>query len=1447
MHAAIASRHRAAPGGWAVFVLLACGLGSDSWGQPRPLLDAGAIAAGGEHSCTALVGGGVRCWGRNDLAQLGDGTRSDRRLPVAVADLPQRVLQLAAGEDHSCALLSGGELRCWGLNFYGQLGSGDTELGLRPVAPRGLGSGLLQVSAGENHSCALTAAGGVKCWGANYSGQLGDGTLVDRNLPVDVQGLTRGVRSIVAGYRHSCAVTEAGAIKCWGFNFAGQLGDGSTQDRPAPVDVVGLNEPQLAVAAGDRHSCALAVSGAVKCWGANAFSQLGNDGDENNQLTPVAVIGLDRGVSALDLGSEHSCARLGDGGVLCWGRNDVGQLGDGSIARGRRPVSVQGLRAGAQAIAIGQFHGCALQDDGSLRCWGLNFAGQLGDGSLSQRFTPVATGELAGPAQAVDVGEEHSCALLQGVQGNAVHCWGLNFFGQLGDGGRVQRLLPGPVSGLDNSVSALDSGGFFNCALRAGAVSCWGRNDFGQLGNAETADRELPVPVVGLASAVQAISSGGQHSCALRAGGVRCWGHNFAGQLGDGSREPRSSPVLAVGLGSGVRAIATGFFAHSCAIGNNGALSCWGANARGQLGDGSRVERLTPVGVSGLINGVQAVALGGEHSCAVVAAGAVKCWGNNDNFQLGDGSSDERLAPVDVQGLLGPTRALALGRSHSCALSEAGGVACWGRNDAGQLGDGSRLQRPRAVPVTGLRRGVLAISAGAEHSCAVLSGGAIRCWGSNYSGQFGDGNFGGRPLAVEVKLDREPRARPAAAGDAPSKAPASDASGRYLLFESSSASLVAGDDNGARDVFRSDTHLGLIERVSVDNAGAALSGDAGEASLSADGQRLVFVAADAAVARVAGESAKQRVARIKGGQSGLFLRNVSGGTTQRLATALPSGSDPALAANGGAVAFTAINGDPQLGPAGSEQVYVLELDDSGGGIQPGSLSCVSCKRVAADGSDSSENSDGEAASAALSADGRTVVFSSSASTLQLGGSSPCPGASSQVFLRNLDSGVVSNLSVPSGGSCSAAGSSGKPSIDYAATRIVFESSQPLLAGDDNQLGDVFVYDLASASLTRLSESALGIDGNGASSSPSISGDGSTVAFSSEARNLTPGQPDDNEVADILLRNLSSGITARASSNQLGDQADGASAVPVLNFAGTRVAFESDASNLLLGSGVIDSNGVTDLFQTGSELAAAPLKSATWWRDSEAGWGLFIFDQGNLLAPAWFTYDSDGEPTWFLASGALAQADGSFRGDLFRFTGVPLAQITGAAIESSRQVGTLGLRFIGEDGLQFDYSVDGVSQSKSMTRFPFGSRQLACRPAAEPGRQRSSNYSDVWWGGESSSGWGLFINHLDDALFAVWYTYDVDREPLFLVLSTTRQADGSFAGEVFRQANGTPFSMIADAPPSATASAIGRASFRFSDGGNGVFSYTLGAVVQSKSISRLLVGTVASDCESVVDQ
>ena len=345
--------------------------------------------------------------------------------------------------------------------------------------PAHLLTDVVEIRAGDRHTCALTSAGGVKCWGYNHDGQLGDGQGSDRSRPVDVVGLTNGAKAITAGWRTTCAVTTTGGAKCWGNNHDGQLGDGTQIDRNTPQDVVGLLARVTSIRTGERHTCALTVTGGVKCWGNNHDGQLG-DGTRKDKVTPVDVMGLTTGVTAITTGWRHSCALTSTGGVKCWGSNHDGQLGDGTETDRVIPVDVTGLTSGVTTITARWRHTCALTSTGRVKCWGNNHVGQLGDGTKHDRNTPVEVVGLANGIKAIAAGWNHVCAL---TPAGSMKCWGSNHEGQLGDGTGVDRKGPVDVVIVPSGIVAIATGGEHSCAVTQGTVTCWGENEDGQLGD----------------------------------------------------------------------------------------------------------------------------------------------------------------------------------------------------------------------------------------------------------------------------------------------------------------------------------------------------------------------------------------------------------------------------------------------------------------------------------------------------------------------------------------------------------------------------------------------------------------------------------------------------------------------------------------------------------------------------------------------------------------------------------------------------------------------------------------------------------------------------------------------------------------------------------------------------------------------------------------------------
>ena len=350
----------------------------------------GMIGAGSSHTCARNSLGAVACWGRNDDGQLGDGSTTKSNTPVPVFNLTNAVA-IAAGKYHTCAVLSTGGAMCWGSDSNGQLGDGGTNTDRHtPVDVKNL-TNAIAITAGDGHTCALLSTGKVKCWGLNRDGQLGDNSTTDRHTPVDVKNLTNAV-AIATAHSHMCALLSTGGVKCWGSDSIGQLGDGEgiggLQD--IPVDVDGITDA-VAIAAGHYHTCAVLSTGGAKCWGENNYGQLG-DGTNNNRYTPEDVLGIDNAV-AIDIMYRHTCAVLSTGGAKCWGSNSNGQLGDNSTQVRQNsfqdtPVPVLGID-NAVAIALGTSHTCALLDNGGLKCWGYNNIGQLGDNSTTDRHTPV--------------------------------------------------------------------------------------------------------------------------------------------------------------------------------------------------------------------------------------------------------------------------------------------------------------------------------------------------------------------------------------------------------------------------------------------------------------------------------------------------------------------------------------------------------------------------------------------------------------------------------------------------------------------------------------------------------------------------------------------------------------------------------------------------------------------------------------------------------------------------------------------------------------------------------------------------------------------------------------------------------------------------------------------------------------------------------------------------
>ena len=578
------------------------------------------LSSGGYHTCAILDNGTVSCWGEGNNGQLGNGGSSDKTTPTLTSSLGtgRTAVALSSGNSHTCAILDNGSVSCWGYGSSGQLGNGGTSTKTTPTLTSSLGTGRTAValSSGGFHTCAILDNGAVSCWGSGTYGRLGNGGTSTKTTPTLTSSLGTGRTAVAlsSGNYHTCAILDNGAVSCWGYGTNGRLGNGATSDKSTPTltSSLGTGRTAVALSSGGYHTCAILDNGAVSCWGWGYYGQLGNGGTSDKSTpTLTSSLGTGRTAVALSSGSSHTCAILDNGAVSCWGSGFSGPLGNGGTSNKNSPTLTSNLGTGRTAVALssGASHTCAILDNGSVSCWGYGSSGQLGNGGTSNKNSPTPTSSL---------GTGRTAALSE-----------RDF-----DGDGTFNIFQAH-SNLDYRESTLSSGGSHTCAiLDNGAVSCWGDGYSRQLGNGGTSDKTTPTLTssLGTGRTAVALSSGGHHTCAiLDNGAVSCWGDGTYGQLGNGATSTKSTPTLTSSLGTGRTAVAlsSGYY-HTCAILDNGAVSCWGKGSDGRLGNGATSDKSTPTLTSSLGTGRTAVALssGGHHTCAILDNGAVSCWGD---------------------------------------------------------------------------------------------------------------------------------------------------------------------------------------------------------------------------------------------------------------------------------------------------------------------------------------------------------------------------------------------------------------------------------------------------------------------------------------------------------------------------------------------------------------------------------------------------------------------------------------------------------------------------------------------------------------------------------------------------------------------------------------------------------------------------------------------------
>ena len=740
------------------------------------------LAANSWSSYILLENGDVYAWGYNGQGQLGDNTTINKNIPVkVVGNFKFSSLAYSGypgennGAGHMCGILTNGSAMCWGYNANGRLGDNATTNRYRPIFVYG-NYNFSKIYTGRHSSCGLLFNGSALCWGRTVYGALGDNTTTDENklIPTAVFG-NYNFSYLTMGDTMACGIQQNGSALCWGRNEGGAVGDNTTENKYVPTPVFGNNNFSK-IFAGNEKTCGLLQNGTLLCWGlqgsagGDAFicgGGLGTNSCDDSTI-PIPVYGNNLKFKNIEAHYFGFCGILTNGSAMCWGNGEYGNNGDGTEEDRLAPVFVS-ENSNFSQISGGYAHMLALTTNGTLFSWGRNSQNELGKG-VNLNIIPLPVVFQYGNSSDYSYISYSTtpCFILH--NGSAM-CWGYNLNGKVGDNTTEDKDVPVFISG-DYNFSQISGEGYgYSCGLlQNGSALCWGLNSYGQLGNGTTGgESSIPVYVAGEYN-FSSIHLGSYHNCGLLYNkSALCWGRNTQGQLGNGTTGGQSNIPIYVSGEYDFNSLIVGGY-HNCGLLQNGSGFCWGQNTYGQLGNGSLGNGNIPKIVSGEYN-FSSIHLGNTHSCGLLHNGSALCWGRNLQGQLGNGSiGGQSSVPVYVSGGYNFSALFARGIT-SCGLLHNGSALCWGYNNQGQLGDGTTSSS--AIPLF-VKSGEYNFSS-IEFSFGVLTDGRIVTWGDNQYGQqalapvfdkkiptsgFYKGNFFGKnPTSFEILSTFDNQAR----------------------------------------------------------------------------------------------------------------------------------------------------------------------------------------------------------------------------------------------------------------------------------------------------------------------------------------------------------------------------------------------------------------------------------------------------------------------------------------------------------------------------------------------------------------------------------------------------------------------------------------------------------------------------------------------------------------
>ncbi|MEK2688323.1 Ig-like domain-containing protein [Bdellovibrio sp. GT3] len=689
-----------------------------------------SISASTGNTCGILSDKSMKCWGRNQNGQVGDGTTTQRSSPTTVSG-GITWAQVATSQSWACAISDAAAspasaLYCWGAaNSFGKSGvnSSTTPLLIDDT------NTYQKVSLGNNHGCAIRTDGTLICWGFNSSGQVGDASTSSVSVAKVIDSPNK-YQDISLGYIHTCGVTTTNLLRCWGENDFKRLGNNSTTDSTSPISILSTTAFNK-VAAGNEHTCAISTTGQLYCWGNNNFGAAGSTSPATLKGYPYQ---MDNGVvyTSVTAGYQYSCGITSTNVLKCWGNGAYGMLPLGRLrpalnsATSGAPIVIDSGVNYAQASVsfvgltspniLTGISACALTTNGMLKCWGSNLYGELANGANSYPSAPVtidqgATYNSVTASSYISNFAPANCGI---TSAGKLKCWGHNENGNLGDGGFTSQPYPRFIDSANN-YSKISMGTKSTCAIRSdGKLYCWGT---GYLGNGSSSTKNTP-QAIDSSSTYSDVSVGDDmHTCGLTGTTIKCWGLNIYNQV-DGTGAAFLSPTAVAGTWSYVRVSAT----QTCAINTSNKLFCWGYETT----TNSIATTQTAVDAS---ESYSKVAVGSDIVCGITTTGALKCWGDGSNGRLGQGSTTTNRVPTVTDSGVTYSKIFITG-NRTCGLTTGNVLKCWGYWS-------SNVVNPTIMDATDTYKDV---GLGNYNLCAISdTTNTVKCWGQEFFGENGIG------------------------------------------------------------------------------------------------------------------------------------------------------------------------------------------------------------------------------------------------------------------------------------------------------------------------------------------------------------------------------------------------------------------------------------------------------------------------------------------------------------------------------------------------------------------------------------------------------------------------------------------------------------------------------------------------------------------------------------